>query len=46
MVWGYYAWSVACLGAGPAVGVVRTLWPDIASLAGVVVVPHGSGEVA
>jgi glycerol uptake facilitator-like aquaporin len=34
------------VGAGLAVAVVRTLWPDIASVAGVVVVPHDSGEVA
>ena len=34
------------VGTGLAVGVVRTLWPDIASVAGAVVVPHHSGEVA
>jgi glycerol uptake facilitator-like aquaporin len=36
------------VGTGLAVGVVRTLWPEIASVADVVVVvvPHGTGEVA
>jgi arsenate reductase len=34
------------VGAGLAVGVVRALWPDIGSIADVVVVPHESGEVA
>jgi glycerol uptake facilitator-like aquaporin len=34
------------IGAGLAVGVVWVLWPDIVEVAPVVVVPHGSGEVA
>jgi glycerol uptake facilitator-like aquaporin len=35
------------VGAGLAVGVVRTLWPEITSVADVVVVvPHDTGEVA
>jgi glycerol uptake facilitator-like aquaporin len=34
------------VGAGLAVGAVRLLWPDMAGVADVVVVPHHSGEVA
>jgi arsenate reductase len=34
------------VGAGLAVGVARVLWPDIARVADVAVVPHHSGEVA
>jgi arsenate reductase len=34
------------VGAGLAVGTVRLLWPDIATVADVVVVPPDSGEVA
>lgn len=34
------------LGAALAMGAVRLLWPDIAGMADVVVVPHGTGEVA
>ena len=38
--------SFVIASAGLAVGVVRALWPDIASVAGVVVMPRDSGEVA
>lgn len=34
------------LGAALAVGAVRVLWPDIATVADVVVVPHDTSEVA
>lgn len=34
------------VGAGLAVGTARFLWPDIAGVADVVVVPHGDGELA
>lgn len=34
------------VGTGLAVGVVRLLWPDIAEVADVVVVPHDDGAVA
>jgi arsenate reductase len=34
------------VGTGLAICTIRLLWPDIAKVADVVVVPHGSGEVA
>ena len=34
------------VGAAVAVGTVRLLWPDIAAVAGMAVVPHDSNEVA
>jgi len=34
------------VGAAVAVGTIRLLWPDIAAVAGVAVVPHDSNEVA
>jgi arsenate reductase len=34
------------VGAALAVGVIRLLWPDVAAVADLVVVPHGSNEVA
>ena len=34
------------VGAAVALGTIRLLWPDIAAVAGVAVVPHDSNEVA